>query len=735
MITGLSPLVDKGCKGRHSDKLVRAGYAVIFMKNPISIGPVAAIALIVLAVVVLMQLPQTISPYVFAALVGGAVSIGVYRSRQALVGLWSQIGTFAPWLGGVLLIVGASVLASGSLESSMGAEVSGVFEMGMGFIVAGLACFMPSLGRTRQPHEMAAQMGPFQVRWWALVGALAGFAGLTAVNLTGLGTTKPPLISDDLQMGLLGVSLVLLMAVIRRGDVPNNTPQSGLQWWPIALVLVVAFGLRVVNLGSSIEVFVDEVLFADELMRFNEGDGRILEPTTRITPFTRTFSYFQWLSTEILGRRFFGLRYANALVGWMGVAAVYLLGRHLFNNRVGLCAAAMFAAFPPDLHYSRIALVNVDTLMGVLALACFARGAITRQPRHFWLGGVALGLTHYYYDGGRFLFTPLVLVWLALGCILWQPRLSPRFFLFALIPMVIISAPFYRMVIAKGLPLVGRFEAEGVQTSLIERLSSPDTREQYIKGHLQPAFQHVILIPDSATYYMGDKPLLLGFMLPFFFLGILYSVSRWRHPNFVLVIWTAGGIFGNSLLDDSHQTTRFVPMFPALILLCAVGLVYGMGWLLNEGPFQNRLVVGVAALLMALNATYYFGEHLERFNQQTPRRNLTDAALRVAELPAGTEAIVLDGWNPRYFRDLLDFWGGDVIMTMIDPEAFSDAYLMNLFPDRQYAFLILPHHQDELARLQRHFILEPPQITQERRYLTPDHAYILYLGRKQASNE
>jgi hypothetical protein len=145
-------------------------------------------------------------------------------------------------------------------------------------------------------------------------------------------------------------------------------------------------------------------------------------------------------AVQVIGRNLAGLRAVSAGSGVMTVLALILLAQELFGRRTALLAAAMLAVYPPHIQFSRLALNNVaDPFFGTMALYFMARGINTppqpsrlqwlsppqpspllwggRRGRgdirfNFALAGAMLGLTQYFYEGGRFLLPALVLGWL-----------------------------------------------------------------------------------------------------------------------------------------------------------------------------------------------------------------------------------------------------------------------------------------------------------------------------------
>src|SRR5690606_27829994 len=125
---------------------------------------------------------------------------------------------------------------------------------------------------------------------------------------------------------------------------------------------------------------------------------------------------------DILGHNLTGLRIFSAVFGTLTVPALYLLARELFDRRTALLAALLLATFPPHIHFSRLGLNNIaDPLFGVLALAFLVRGLKRGGLRDYALSGVMLGLTQYFYEGGKLLYPLLFGAWLLLALCFWRP--------------------------------------------------------------------------------------------------------------------------------------------------------------------------------------------------------------------------------------------------------------------------------------------------------------------------
>jgi len=118
----------------------------------------------------------------------------------------------------------------------------------------------------------------------------------------------------------------------------------------------------------------------------------------------------------LFGATAWGMRGLSVILGTLGIPAVYVLGKRLYDENVGLLAAAALTVSFWSLMYSRFALRQIMTpLLAMLAFICFWR-ALTRTTHHaprgaindlrltiyHWLGaGVFLGLGFYVYFASR----------------------------------------------------------------------------------------------------------------------------------------------------------------------------------------------------------------------------------------------------------------------------------------------------------------------------------------------
>ncbi len=550
--------------------------------------------------------------------------------------------------------------------------------------------------------------------------------------------------SPHVQYGLLCAGLALVVWGLAGGEARSERPWD---WWAwaarhrgeIALVAGLALAallLRLWHIGGAIRVLVDEIHFVSGVVSFWKPDEHIglLSPMTNISPFTWIYPYWQAGLVEIFGRSLASLRAASAIVGALTIPALYLLARTLFDRQTALAAALLLASFPPHLHYSRIALLSIaDPLVGTLALAFLARG-LARGRRLDWaLGGACLGLTAYFYEGGRLLFPPLAAAWAGwswAGAPAGRRRALDGGLLVAGLAAASVAAPVAYVLLAGSSPLSGRMSASGLNADYwLGLLFAPASGlVAHLRDHLLPAVLVLFARPDATPYYGGETALVLPPLAPFFLLGAGWALGRWRHPGGrLLSLWIGLTALGNSLLIISAASTRYVVAFPALALAAAVGLRHGLGWLLPSqtagtgfapGAWLRRNAPALLAVAFGLwQLGYYFGPHLgafdARFRAAQPGRDQDDAVFRALALPPGTQVHLVSrrSFDRGYAARLAAFLRDDLVVTGYVGDELTADILAALSPQVTHAFFVEPEDAGTLARLQSAFTLEGPSFS------------------------
>jgi hypothetical protein len=345
-----------------------------------------------------------------------------------------------------------------------------------------------------------------------------------------------------------------------------------------------------------------------------------------------------------------------------------------------------------------------DPLFGTLALAFLTRGIRANRRANYALAGAMLGLTQYFYEGGRFLYPALVIGWMGLCWLFQRGSVNWRYALTGLQVAVIVAAPLYLAGIATGTLFAPRMQREGMQSGTLLYLLTGTGEKvgfQYASRFGDP-FLFYVAYPDLSWFYGGYQPLVISALVPLFLLGVaflswnvlplhklrpalqqdmppetddlkpdtLYASGMTRHSTLIL-LWLILTGLGNGLLKDNLWAPRYVVVFPALALTIALGFYYTLA-LIWPGSRQlkvtsdqhpaisspsallgsrrsvlkiSRRTLIATILIVALSlgqVAYYFFDHLPTFNHQfTTYPEWSDAFFRMQALPSGTQAHIV----------------------------------------------------------------------------------------------
>ncbi len=195
-------------------------------------------------------------------------------------------------------------------------------------------------------------------------------------------------------------------------------------WLPLTLILLLAFALRLINLGGR-SLWYDEafaVLFAEKgLSAMLYGT---LTPVAGGAADIHPLLYYTLLNVwmNVVGQSPAAVRLLNVLIGTATVGLIYLLARDLFDRKTGLAAAFIAAIAPFHVQYSQE--TRMYALLGFLLTAatwCFIRAwSNTSDSRletsrirrwGYWIAfGVLAGLAMYTQQLAAFYLVALGLV-------------------------------------------------------------------------------------------------------------------------------------------------------------------------------------------------------------------------------------------------------------------------------------------------------------------------------------
>ena len=622
---------------------------------------------------------------------------------------------------------------------------SSALGLGLGFAALGAAgtLWLRSRLGVRPPgwlEPVCSPLRPARVRWIPAVLGIGALAVVTGASTGALGLDH---LLTDVQCVLFCAGIGLVVWGFGGGSsFPRIRPAARRRVIPVLLVAGLALVLRVWNLEYAVHRLVDEVHFIEGVNRLEADHSTgLLTRFSDVTAFPYLFPYLQAKAVAVLGHNLAAIRVISAVIGAAHVVAVYALGVTLFNRRTAILAALVLTAFPPHIQFSRLGLNHIaDPFFGTLAMLFFARGLRGHHRQDWVLGGACLGLTQYFYEGGRLLYPPLIVLWIVALAVIWRGHITWRGVGIALLVFVIVAAPVYITLTASRETLAPRLATTGLGTDYFVTLfSDPALRTAHLE-HIAVSLLLYVYLPDRSWFYTNDTPLVNGYLAPFFLAGLVIAAWRWRTPGALLLwLWLITNALGASTLIDSASMPRFVVMFPALVLLAALGIGELADLLTPRSWPEVRRVraarsgaVIVAGVVVAGHIAHTLGPFLNDYNDRVrpPGLDAEDAVFRSFDLPPGTQVLIVDDGDAIYYRHvewMFDFWDvSGVTVHPIKPDAIAEESLAVLPRDVGYAFFVDPGDARVIGLLKQVFAVGDPRFSPDRYNVPPDKQFALF---------
>ncbi len=480
----------------------------------------------------------------------------------------------------------------------------------------------------------------------------------------------------------------------------------------VVLVLTAgAFALRFAGLGGE-----QELLDGDEgdlglyVVRVLRGDARDMFATYR--SFGTLYLFLLALPVKVFGASPFALRFVAALSGSLTVPMLFLLGRRLFDARVGFIAAAMLAVSHYHLHFSRtIASGNaLDALLVTVLLYLFYRGLEERNRNLLILSGLVLGLAQQYMYSGSRLTGVIMIAYVGLLFLLWRRVVLDNLGSLVLCALMalLVSLPMIRWALTHPGEFMGQVQAIGIfQTGWLATQARMTHQPEWliIAQQLGTAFLSFNYHPVRG-FYDATIPALDLLSSALFVLGVGYSLLQVHDRRFLLLnLWFWSGLFigGALLVNPDASVYRILIVFPAVALLTAISLsklvdlgTYGLGYWR-----QIALIVPIA-FIGFLNLKYFFSEYLP--GCRYPDSDTAAAAVVGKYLQGlgteyqtfflGSRNTPIDGYHN------LPFLSGRQVQGIYDPLE-SAANIID--KTRPVAFFIRPYRDQDLQWLREHY--------------------------------
>jgi len=510
-----------------------------------------------------------------------------------------------PWSGLRLYVVAFVLLGGLALYRKAGPEAFRLDRLPRPRLLYPLAPLLALLAQRQTGTNLFEGRPVLALLLWLAAIALAFYALLAGSNDQTARPASPPRLPTNLQSPTSNLQSLI----------PNPRALIPLGLFLLALlprILALSDHPFILN-GIEASLGLDAVAVAQGQIRNPFATAWLTNPTLP--------AFLLAAPLQLLGRTMVGVRVLPALVGALTVPLTYLLGRRLWNERVGLVAALVLAGSHFHVHYSRLGMNNVwDPFWILLALGLLAL-ARRRGTRRLWLlAGLAVGFSAYFYTASHLL--PPMLVGLLLFFLLFDHgalRQQGRHMVAGMALALVVILPIFVYynanpgIFMERVNTLGIFQsgwllqvAGGSEQSMLEILG-----EQGWRAAL--AFNYTLDTSDS--YNPGIPLLRLGAGL-FFVLGVGLAVARLRELRHnLLLIWLGVTVlFAGALLVNPPDSHRLLVAAPAVALLVALGLTWTVEKLFEGvGAIEKRYLVPVvtvvALLLVAGDLFFYFGSY------------------------------------------------------------------------------------------------------------------------------
>lgn len=413
----------------------------------------------------------------------------------------------------------------------------------------------------------------------------------------------------------------------------------------LAVILALAAWLRLEGLSFGLPAIYnpDEVAIMSRALGFARGD---LNPHNFLYPTFYFYVLFAWIGAFFAGSWVLGLvpsaeafqtrffvdpssiylagRALGVVCGVATVAAVYLLGRRLFDRATGLCAALFLAAAPTavrDAHYVKHDVpVTLAVVAAYLAIATLAQRdpRRSRDRRVLLLAGALCGVafsTHYY---TVFLALPLALALLSrrpAGAV-WRDVLPDAAMAFGAATVAFFGlSPFLLVEPGTAWQDIVANRQIVMDRAVVGDRGLFASAPAYARLLWSEAAGWPVLIAALGGVVLAcvtrgrEAALLLAFVVPFFaFISNTVAASRYLNPLLPFVVLFAGlavSAAARAIGGDSRTTAGVAIALALLVVLPGLRLASRMGRFfeqvdvrtLAEGYLESRVPPGATVLV------------------------------------------------------------------------------------------------------------------------------------------
>ncbi|MEA3408133.1 MAG: glycosyltransferase family 39 protein [Chloroflexota bacterium] len=417
--------------------------------------------------------------------------------------------------------------------------------------------------------------------------------------------------------------------------------------WGLLVIVVVAAVPRLVALDSvPPALHFDEAVYG--LMAKEIGLQNLPLYFSGYTGREPLYMYVMAALFRLSGATKATVRLTSALIGIATLPLAYLLFHRLFSRCVGLWTAAIMGLSYWHLSLSRSAYPNIlIPPIECAALYFLWRGYHEDRLSMLLVGGCFVGGVLYTYLAARFFPLTVALFFLyALGAD--RQRFADRVWklLLAGLAAVVVFLPLALYFLRHW----SYFWERADQVLVFSHYSGWEAWRIIAQNLLRTLGGFVVKGDPRWNFNMPGRPVFSPLLAPFFVLGVIKSLWRWRDLRYgLLIIWLLVMCMPAVLTHgEMPQSQRMSGIIPGVYALAALGMVTASDYLHRRLEGRAHLWVSVAlALLVVLDgglAIYtYFGiwgkapENYHNFH----RAYEVLAKRAVAEMDAGHTVVIL----------------------------------------------------------------------------------------------
>ena len=416
---------------------------------------------------------------------------------------------------------------------------------------------------------------------------------------------------------------------------------------------------------------------------------------------------------KVFGDSLFSLRLSSAVLGTISILLTGLLGRELFNTRVGVASSALLSVSHVHFHFSRLGHHFMQAVALTTGTLYFVALAFRQRSRaKAVIAGVLLGIDMQVYFSARvcFAIVPMFLLYMLINEEKQAFWAQIRIILWIFLGFLVGSLPILTLAVDNWDTFLERSRTvsifNGGSATALSQYGTHDMRI-VLREQFWRIVQTFNFLGDADIHYSLWHPILDPISSALFLPSFFYSCIRIRKPGHALLIFTIvdTALIGGVLTYSPPSWERLLPMIPAVCILIAAFLdqIYSMiiRWRVLTYP------AAICSLLLLIsigygNYSWYFQEYIPYTTVRAEWSLDSDIGSWLRGVGAGGSAYWLTtptGTWPD--RDTMHFLAPQISFCPLVASAKLDFTQCPSTPSPPYAFILMPWVNSYEASLKR----------------------------------